>query len=51
MARFRVVLIDCDDELATLLLKRGLACFIVFDTEQGKFILLPADGLHKRGLK
>lgn len=48
MARFKVVIIDCDDELATLLLKRGLACFIIFDKEQRKFILFQADGLHHR---
>ena len=52
MARFRIVFVKLTDEQATILLKRGVAYFVIADDKCKKYQLIQADGLHHRkGLK
>lgn len=52
MGRFRIVIVKLTDEQATILLKRGVAYFVIADDKDKRYQLIPAEGLHHRkGLK
>lgn len=52
MSRFRIVIVTLTDEQATILLKRGIAYFVICDDKDRRYQLIPAEGLHHRkGLK
>lgn len=48
MARFKIVIVNLTEEQATILLKRGIAYFIIHDTKSDRYQLIPAGGLHHR---
>jgi len=52
MARFRIVFVTLTDQQATILLKRGVAYFVIADDKDKRYQLIQAEGLHhKKGLK
>lgn len=48
MARFKIVIVKLTEEQATILLKRGVAYFVILDQKSDRYQLIPAEGLHHR---
>lgn len=48
MARFHIVIVKLTNEQATILLKRGVCYFVIRDDKDGRYQLIPAEGLHHR---
>ena len=48
MGRYKVAIVCLTDQQAKILLKRGIAYFVIFDTKSGRYQLIPAEGLHHR---